>query len=156
MKEETGIYPVWHDLRTYVEELQRRKPAVNYAAMAGAGSARECVCGMDDRPPAPAEIRRMKELLETALSQGAIGISSGLVYLPGRFADTTELIELAELLQPDKKLYSTHLRSESQEIIPALREAAEIARHGGGRLQISHLKTMGETTGILWMKFCWK
>jgi len=144
LEEETGVFPVWHDLRTYVQELQRRHPAVNYAAMAGAGSARECVCGMDDRPLSPAEMCRMKNLLADALSQGAIGISSGLVYLPGRFAGTAELQEAAALLQPGRKLYSTHLRSEAEDIIPALKEAAAVARQGGGRLQISHLKTMGK------------
>jgi len=143
LERENGARVVWHDLESYMAELARRAPAVNVAALAGHGAIREEILGMSDRAPSPAELRRMEELLDTALRQGAAGLSSGLVYLPGRYAETPELAALAARLRGTGKLYATHLRSEGSGILPALREAAEIARAADGRLVVSHLKTMG-------------
>ena len=143
LEAENGAEVVWHDLESYMAELAHRQPAVNVAALAGHGAIREEVLGMSDRAPSPAELERMAELLDTALRQGAAGLSSGLVYLPGRYAETPELLALAARLRGTGKLYATHLRSEGSEILPALREAAEIARAADRRVVVSHLKTMG-------------
>ena len=96
--------------------------------------------GYENRPPTKEEMRRMKELLSEALEHGAGGFSGGPYYLPGKFAATEELKELASLLKGTRKPYTTHLRSEGDTLIESLQEAIEIAKAGSNSLQVSHLK----------------
>ena len=100
--------------------------------------------GYENRPPTREEMRRMKELLADAIANGAAGLSSGLYYLPGKFAATGEVKELASILKGTGKPYVTHIRSESDTVIEALAEAIEIARAGDNNLQVSHIKTCFE------------
>jgi N-acyl-D-amino-acid deacylase len=103
--------------------------------------------GYEQRPPTKEEMRQMKVLLADALENGAGGFSGGPYYLPGKFAPTEELKELAALLKGTGKPYATHIRNEADKLEEALQEAIEIAQMGDGNLEISHLKTSGAKTG---------
>ena len=132
------------NFKAYLDTVEKGRPAVNVAHLCGHNSLRVHVMGYANRPPTPSEMRRMKELLADALANGAAGFSSGLYYLPGKYAATGEVKELAALLKGTGKPYVTHIRSESDTVIEALAEAIEIARAGDNNLQVSHIKTCFE------------
>ena len=135
---------VYGKFGAYLDLVEKASPAVNVAHLCGHNSLRVYVMGYEDRRPTPDEMRRMKELLADALANGAAGFSSGLYYLPGKFAETAEVKELASLLKGTGKPYTTHMRSESHHLLEALAEAIEIARAGDNNLEVSHFKTAGE------------
>lgn len=116
----------------------------NYAPLVGHGTLRIAVMGFEGREASPRELAGMRSLLDDALDAGAVGVSSGLVYPPGRFANTAELVELARSLHDRPALYASHIRSESGERIAAVEEAIMVGREAGVRVQISHHKAMGE------------
>lgn len=128
----------------YADLVDQAKGAMNSVHLCGHNSLREYVMGIEDRKPSVQEMARMKELLADALAHGAAGFSSGLVYLPGRYADTDELKELAALLKGTGKPYVSHIRSEGGTLLESIEEAIEIARAGDNDLVISHFKTSGE------------
>ncbi len=136
-----GVRVTWNDLNGYVSELKRRNPAVNIASLCGHNTLRANVGAYETRTLSGPELERMAELLSDALRQGAAGFSTGLLYAPGRFADTPELLRMMTVLKRFDRPYATHLRSESDALEEALDEAIVLAGHGPGRLQISHLKT---------------
>jgi N-acyl-D-amino-acid deacylase len=117
--------------------------SVNLATMVGLGTLRRIVVGLDDRPATPAELARMRAMVETALRTGACGASTGLEYPPGAFASKGELIALCRPLARRKLPYATHMRNEDDSVLVAIDEATAIARGAGCPLQISHLKTGG-------------
>ncbi len=132
----------WHDLASYAEELNRRQPVLNIAALCGHSTLRSMAMGFENRRATDSEISRMQELLALALKQGAGGLSSGLIYMPGMFADTEELCRLVSVLKNTGKAYFTHMRSEGDQLLEAVQEAFTIAEAGDGILDISHLKTL--------------
>ncbi|HQL86715.1 MAG TPA: amidohydrolase family protein, partial [Lentisphaeria bacterium] len=134
---------LWKDVRSYAAEVERRQPAVNIGTLCGHNTLRAMVIGYDKKAPTNDQLNQMKAILKQSLDQGALGFSSGLVYLPGRFADTAEVQALATVLQGTVKPYCTHLRDENAGIIEALQEAAAIASSGSKRLHVSHLKISG-------------
>ena len=134
---------VYGDFRAFCDLVEKRGPALNVAYLCGHNALRTHVMGFEDRKPTAEEMRRMKELLSDALENGAAGFSSGLFYLPGKFAETEEVKELASLLKGTGKPYATHMRSEGDQLLEAIGEAIEIARAGDNNLQVSHLKTWG-------------
>ena len=136
-----ALRKAYGNFSAYLDLVEQASPAVNCAHLCGHNSLRIHVMGYEDRPPKPEELRRMKELLADALKNGAAGFSSGLYYLPGKFARTDEVKELASLLKGTGKPYTTHMRSESDTILEALAEAIEIARAGDNNLEVSHFKT---------------
>jgi N-acyl-D-aspartate/D-glutamate deacylase len=123
--------------------IDRLPPAANVASMVGLGTVRGTVVGADDRPATPDELRRMIALVESALADGACGVSTGLEYTPGAFASQAELIELARPAARRGLVYSTHMRNEDDRLLDALAEAVAVARGAGCALQVSHLKTQG-------------
>jgi N-acyl-D-amino-acid deacylase len=125
----------------FVDELPKVE---NYAFLCGHSTLRSSVLCYDDRAPNGAEMALMKQRLREALEHGAIGLSSGLIYPPGCFADTAELIALCGVVAEYDGVYATHMRSESDNLVEATLEAIEIARKAGVRLQISHHKACGE------------
>ena len=129
------------NFKAYLDTVEKARPAVNVAHLCGHNSLRVHVMGYENRPPTPEEMKRMKELLADALANGAAGFSSGLYYLPGKYAETDEVKELASLLKGTGKPYVTHIRSESDTVVESLIEAIEIARAGDNNLQVSHMKT---------------
>lgn len=129
------------NFKAFLALVEKASPAVNVAYLCGHNSLRVHVMGYDDRRPSPEEMRRMKELLADALDNGAAGFSSGLYYLPGKFAETEEVKTLASLLKGTGKPYATHIRDEADGLLESIAEAIEIARAGDDNLEISHLKT---------------
>lgn len=113
----------------------------NAAILLGLGQVREAVMGNEMRAPNAREMTRMKAMVETAMGEGAFGVSTGLQYVPGRYTTTEELIELAGAAAPFGGIYSTHMRSEEEKLIPAIEEAIRISEKTGLRLNISHLKS---------------
>jgi len=139
-----GVDIDFRDLGGFFRQLERQGTAVNLASMVGAGTIRGYVVGMDDRPATPEELARMVALAEEALRQGACGLSSGLEYTPGAFADRNELVALARALRGTGLPYATHMRNEDDELLAAVEEAIAIGRQAGVPVQISHLKAQGK------------
>ena len=127
--------------------LDQLAPAINVASMVGLGTIRGAVVGSADRPATAQEMKRMRALVDRALSDGACGASTGLEYTPGAFAPRDELIELSRPLATARRgvrlPYATHMRNEDDQLIEAVDEAIAVARGARCALQISHLKTQG-------------
>ena len=118
----------------------------NIATLIGHGTVRERAMGGEfDRPPTAEELDRMKESVEQAMKDGAVGLSTGLIYLPGTFAKTDEITELAKVAAKYNGIYASHMRNESGEIFAALDELFRISREGGLRAHVSHIKLSGKS-----------
>jgi dihydroorotase/N-acyl-D-amino-acid deacylase len=129
----------WHTLGEFMRVVERRGSALNFAFYVGAANPREMVLGHADRAPNADELRRMEAITKQAVDEGAIGLSSALIYPPGRFATTEELIALARV----GGSYWTHLRNESSNIDSAIDEAVRIGREANVPVNIFHLKVGG-------------
>ncbi len=136
-----GVLPDWRDLEGYFRTLEKRGTAINMATFIGSGGLRDLVMGKEERAATAEELRRMEELLEQAMRQGALGISSSLQYIPNIYASTEELTALARVAARHGGAYFTHQRSESSRIDASLDEVFRIARDSGARTQVWHLKT---------------
>ncbi len=139
-------YPVkftWDGIDGYVKELERRRPAINLASLCGHNTLRACVCGYKDSPCGPKELDAMAKLLSGTLSGGAAGLSTGLLYVPGKFSKMEELKALSKELAPAGKIHATHLRSEGARLLEAIDEAVQVSFAGSKRLHVSHFKTAG-------------
>ncbi|MBA7560533.1 N-acyl-D-glutamate deacylase [subsurface metagenome] len=137
-----GVDITWRDMDGLFSRLEEEGISLNYATLIGHGPLRHSVVGLNDRPPAPEELQRMKQIVSDYLQAGAFGISSGLIYTPGCFAGTDELVELCRVTAENRGVYATHMRSEENDVLEAVDEAITIARQSGVNLQISHLKAM--------------
>lgn len=131
----------WKTIADYRERLHEAQPAVNTALLVGHNTLHAGICGYEPRGGTPEELNRMQSALEQALDEGAIGLSSGLIYPPGSAVPREEIIELAKTVAAHNGLYTTHMRSETKGLLNAVDEAIDIAARSGARLQISHLKT---------------
>lgn len=126
--------------------LEKKKTSVNVATLIGHGTVRsKAMKGSFDRPPTEEEMQTMKQLVEDAMKEGAVGLSTGLIYLPGTFARTEEIIELAKVAAAYDGIYVSHMRNESTEIFKALEELFRIAREAKIRAEVSHIKLSGKT-----------
>jgi len=128
------------DLAGFFKQVEQARPGVNVASMIGHGSIRQSILGDDNRAPTQAEFARMKSLVEQGMRDGAVGFSTGLWYVPGNYARTEEVIEMARAAAPFGGVYTTHMRDEGSEILAAVREAIRVAEESGMRLEVSHLK----------------
>jgi dihydroorotase/N-acyl-D-amino-acid deacylase len=137
------ITPDWRTHREYFARLERQKIGINVAHYVGATQVRRMVIGEDDRDPTPDELRKMRELVAAAMRDGAVGLSTSLQYPPAPYAETEELVALAREAARFGGIYATHLRSESDEIIPALDEAIRIGREARIPVEVWHLKVAG-------------
>ncbi len=131
----------WDSFASYITALKQAAPAINYNFLCGQGTLRAAVMGYEPGKPSQEELKQMCDLLADIMTHGACGISTGLLYVPGRFSDVDELSAVMSVLKPYSGVYATHLRSEGDDLENALREAFHLARNGSGILQISHLKT---------------
>lgn len=133
--------------RTNVAELfrglEKNGSYINVATLVGHNSVRQQVMGLASRRPTAQELAAMQNVVERALRDGAVGFSSGLVYVPGRFADTSEVVALAKVAANNGGLYASHIRDEGPKGIEAIREALDIGRQAGVAVQISHFKSSG-------------
>jgi len=147
MKDEQGDlkYDVeWTTLAEYLAYLEKKGVAPNVASYIGAATVREYVIGLDDRPPMPAEMERMRALVRQEMEAGALGIGSSLIYAPGTYAKTEELVELCKAAAPYRGKYISHLRSEGDRLLEAIEELVRISREAGVPAEIYHLKAAGE------------
>ncbi|MGW7687236.1 N-acyl-D-amino-acid deacylase family protein [Kribbella sp. NPDC054772] len=131
----------WTDLAGFAATLE---PAVNLALQVGHCTLRIAAMGSAQRPPTPDELRLMQDLLRAAADQGAVGFSTGLIYAPGAYASPEEVAALVATAADCGLLYSTHIRNEVAGLLDALDEAIGAARAGGARLEVSHLKAVGQ------------
>ena len=139
-----GVEIDFRDPGGYLRFLDRFRPGINLAVMIGAGRVRSFVMGEDDRPPTDVELARMVAEVETAIRAGAVGLSSGLEYTPGGFADLDELVALAAPLRGTGLPYMTHMRNEDDRLLAAVEEAINVGRFAEVAVEISHLKAQGE------------
>jgi len=135
--------PPWDAFEEYLDAVDAARPACNVAALVGFGSLRTQVMGGERRAAAAAEIAEMRRLLGEAMTSGAVGMSSGLIYVPDMYASTEEVAEVAAAIAPFDGLYTTHLRAEGHLVFDAVREAVEIGRRAGVHAHVSHLKLEG-------------
>lgn len=134
----------WTDLRGYFQRLEKNGTPLNIGTYVGAAQVREAVLGDANRPPTPEELGKMKELVADAMRQGAFGISTALIYPPGHYAKTEELIELAKVVSEYGGIYASHMRSEGQSEVAAIEEALRIGREAHVPVEIFHLKVIGK------------
>jgi N-acyl-D-amino-acid deacylase len=138
------ITPDWRSFAQYFARLERQGIGINVAHFVGATQVRRMVLGDVDRAPTPAELERMRQLVRQAMREGAVGLSTSLQYPPAPYAKTEELVALAAEAAKLGGIYATHLRSESDEIMPALDEAIRIGREARIPVEIWHLKAAGK------------
>ena len=136
----------WTDLQGYFQHLETTGTPINLGTYVGAAQVREAVLGDVDRIPTAEELKQMESLVAQAMQQGALGMSTSLIYPPGHFAKTDELIALAKVAAQYGGIYATHMRSEGQTEMQALEEAIRIGREGGLPVEIFHLKVAGKNS----------
>jgi len=146
MKEREGDlkYDVtWSTLGQYLEHLERRGIAPNVASFVGEGEVRVNVLGEADREPTPVQLAAMRGLVRNAMEEGALGVTTALIYAPMNYAKTPELIAMAQESARCGGMYTAHMRSEGDHIEQAVQETIDIARASGAPAEIHHLKLMG-------------
>ncbi len=134
----------WATLDEYFLRIQNVRTSVNVAALVGAETVRRAVLGPDDVRPDADQLARMRKLVAEAMLQGAHGLSSGLIYAPGCYATTEELIALASVASSFGGMYTSHIRGESSTLVRAVEEAIRIGREAHVRVEISHHKACGK------------
>lgn len=133
----------WQRLGDYYQQVQDRGCAINVAPLVGHGAVRIAAMGFADRAPTASELLQMQHLVGEAMEDGAFGMSSGLIYTPGCFGDTAELVALARVAAEAGGIYATHMRGEGGTLETAISEALEIGEAAKISVQISHLKASG-------------
>jgi len=137
-------YPIrWTTLGQYLEWLTHKGVTPNVASFVGAGTVRAHELGEKDADPTPAQLKRMRALVRQAMKEGAVGVGSSLIYAPDNFADTAELIALAEEAAECGGMYISHMRDEGNKLIEAIDELVEISRKSGAPAEIYHYKQAG-------------
>jgi len=135
----------WTNLDGYFTRLEKSGTPLNIGTYVGAAQIREAVVGDENRPPSPAELQQMKDLVAQTMRQGAFGISTALIYPPGHYAKTDELVELARVVGQYGGIYATHMRSEGHTEVAAIDEALHIGREAHVPVEIFHLKVVGKS-----------
>lgn len=133
----------WTTLAEYLTYLEKRGIPQNVASFIGAVTIREYVIGLEDKQPTPAQLEQMRELVRREMEAGALGITTALIYPPAFFAKTEELIEMCKVAAKYKGKYTTHMRSEGNQLIEAVQETIRISREAGLPAEIYHLKASG-------------
>lgn len=142
--EQYGVTLDWADFAGWRAMLAAKRAAIRAEALVGHNTLRAAVAGYGDETLSKRQLEKMKALLDRELAAGALGLSSGLLYVPGKFATPGELAELLRVVARHDKIYATHLRSEGAELLEALDETIATAREAGlKKLHISHFKTAG-------------
>jgi N-acyl-D-amino-acid deacylase len=134
----------WKTMAEYRQVLAAVKPVLNVVPLVGHNVLRASVMGYEGRVATGEECTEMERLLEQSLEEGGRGLSSGLIYPPGMYAASEEILRLAKVVQRKGGIYTSHMRSESSQLIAALNETIGVGRKTGVRVQVSHLKTSGQ------------
>jgi N-acyl-D-amino-acid deacylase len=140
LKKRYEIDLTWRDIRGFFSRIEEKGIALNYGTLIGQGAIRGAAMGFNDRAPKPAELEKMKALVSENLKNGALGLSSGLEYTPGSFAQPDELVELCKIVALAGGVYATHMRDEGDTLIESLMETIDVAKKSGVSVQISHFK----------------
>lgn len=130
----------WNTLGEYLQHLEDKGVSTNVASFVGNGTLRQYVIGYDNRPATAEELDKMKQLAKIAMQEGAVGISSSLLYAPSMYADTNELIELSKVAAEYDGMYISHIRSEGEKLLESLDELIQIAKEADIRAEVYHLK----------------
>jgi N-acyl-D-aspartate/D-glutamate deacylase len=128
-------------LGQFLDQVEQSRPGVNYAQLVGHGQLRSCIMGHETRPATPDEIAHMQRLLETCCDAGAVGMSSGLVFIPGCWSEEGELIQLCRVVAGRGLLYTSHIRGERETNIEASEEFVRIAEASRVRAHMSHMQS---------------
>jgi N-acyl-D-amino-acid deacylase len=139
-----GIKEKWNTFEEYFRILEKKGIATNLATLVGHGNIRGSVIGYEDKEPSSEEMLKMSDLLNLTVEQGVIGLSSGLIYPPGIYSKTEELIKLSNMLRDKSLIYTSHMRSEGENLLESVHEIIRIGEEAGTKVHISHLKTAGE------------
>lgn len=124
----------------FLGRIKDKPLAVNLATLIAHGSVRRKVMGLGDRPPTADELKQMEALVDQAMKDGAVGLSTGLIYVPGTYAKTDEIVALARVAARYGGLYATHMRNEGDKVADAIRESIHIGEQAGLPVEISHFK----------------
>ncbi len=143
-KEFYEIKGQWSDLPGYLKRVEKAPAAINRALLVGHGAIRGSVIGYANRKPTDEELEAMRAEVRKAMELGCLGLSTGLIYPPGMYSDTSELVELAKCVAASGGIYASHVRSEGTELEASLKELLRIARGAKIPTQFSHLKVSGQ------------
>ncbi|MCF6150151.1 MAG: D-aminoacylase [Candidatus Kuenenia sp.] len=138
-----GIVPTWRSAAGFFDAAEGISSSVNRAFLVGHGNIRACTLGYDNRVPDKDELSVMGKYLEEAMNAGAFGMSSGLIYPPGCYAEFDEMVKMCRIVNEYGGLYATHMRNEGDALENAITEAIKVSKVSGVKLQISHIKTLG-------------
>jgi N-acyl-D-amino-acid deacylase len=141
---EQGVPWNWRSLGEYLDSIAQARLAINIAPLIGHGALRAAAMGYEQRAPSPAELDRMQALMRESMQQGAFGLSTGLVYVPGTYAQTDEIVDIAKVAARYGGLYATHMRNEGERLVEAFDEAIQIGWLAEIPVQISHHKASGK------------
>lgn len=150
----SSAWPVFEKADDQMKRWEEEGIGPNAALLAGHGSARRLVLGEEDREPTSEELEKMKAIVKEAMEDGAYGLSTGLIYIPGKYGKTEEVIELAKVIAPYGGIYHSHIRGENEKLLEAVKEAIEIAKEAGVPAHISHFKVMGKANWGLVEEAC--
>jgi N-acyl-D-aspartate/D-glutamate deacylase len=134
----------WPRFATYFAALEKHGVPLNVIHNVGAAQIRRHVIGVENRRPTPAELQHMRKLVEQAMTDGAVGLSTALIYPPGTYATTGELVEMAKVVARFNGIYFTHMRNESHALLDAIRESMLVGQRAGIPVHIFHLKAAGQ------------
>lgn len=134
----------WQTFGEFLDRLEEVKSLTNMGSWIGHGTIRIAVMGFDNRKPTAGELARMKELVGRAMDEGAYGLSSGLIYPPGVYSDTAEMIELCKVVAEKWGVYTTHMRNEQDLVIDSVKETITVAEKSGVSTIIAHHKANGK------------
>jgi len=137
----------WRSYGEFLDVLAQNGTSVNVVGMVGHGTIRMVTMGFAERPPTAEELEDMKRLARESVEQGAFGMSTGLIYTPGSYSETPEVVAISEVVREAGGLYFTHLRAEGEKVLTAIDEALEIGKKAKIPVQISHLKAFGLARG---------
>ena len=146
LRQQTDIkYEIqWSTLAEYLRYLEKRGVSCNVASYIGAATIRENVIGFEDKPPTPAQLEQMRELVRQEMEAGALGIGSSLIYPPAFYAQTSELIELCKVAAEYQGKYISHMRSEGNQLLEAFDELLRISREAHIPAELYHVKALGQ------------
>lgn len=128
------------DIKGFLGRIKEKPLAVNLATLIAHGSVRARVIGLDNRDPSPEELQKMNDLVEQGMKDGAVGLSTGLIYVPGTYAKTPEVVELAKVAARYGGIYASHIRNEENTVVDAINEAINIGEQANMPVEISHFK----------------
>lgn len=137
-------FPFWQDIDGFYNALREKKIGINYKSYTGQGQLRSAVVGNKNVPANKEDVAKMCTILEREMEMGSLGLSCGLEYAPGSYAGEEEIVELCKVVARHDGLFAIHMRNEDDHVEEAIKEAIDIARKSGVRLEISHLKAQNE------------